>query len=133
MEVFRYHPERDEDGVMRLMEEEGEEWACYTVGANADKYRRSLELSLTFVAYSNDILCGFVRCLEDHGFYIYVCDLLVGPAFRGRGIGRSLMEAVYGDFPEQIAYVMSDVDPYYEKLGYHREGSVFVVTRPSGQ
>jgi hypothetical protein len=31
------------------------------------------------------------------------------------------------DFPNQPVYVMSDVDPYYEKLGYRREGSIFEV------
>jgi hypothetical protein len=37
------------------------------------------------------------------------------------------MERVCRDFPNQPVYVMSDSDPYYEKLGYEREGSIFIV------
>ena len=58
-------------------------------------------------------------------------DLLVRRACRGRGIGAMLMERVRADFFPQTAYVMSDVDAYYEKLGYRREGSIFEV-RPPG-
>jgi hypothetical protein len=38
-----------------------------------------------------------------------------------------LMETVCEDFSDQLVYVMSDVDTYYEKLGYQREGSIFEV------
>ena len=37
------------------------------------------------------------------------------------------MERVCQDFPDQPVYVMRDVDPYYEKLGYHKAGSIFEV------
>lgn len=67
--------------------------------------------------------------LDDCGFYVYVCDLLVMPEQRGKDIGRKLMECIYDDYPDRIVYVMSDVDAYYEKQGYRREGSVFEVAR----
>ena len=57
----------------------------------------------------------------------YESDLLVRKSYRGRKIGKTLMERVLKDFPNQPIYVMSDVDPYYEKLGYRREGSIFEV------
>lgn len=38
------------------------------------------------------MLCGYSRSLDDFGEYIYVCDFLVMPAYRGKGIGRKLME-----------------------------------------
>ena len=68
------------------------------------------------------------RCREDEGFGLYVYDLLVRRSHRGRRLGRTLLEHVSAEFPDQPVYVMSDVDPYYEKLGYRREGSVFVVS-----
>jgi hypothetical protein len=37
------------------------------------------------------------------------------------------MECIVKDHPERTVYVMSDVDPYYQKLGYPREGSVFEI------
>jgi hypothetical protein len=39
------------------------------------------------------------------------------------------MEHICSDYPDQTAYVMSDVDGYYKKQGYRREGSIFEVGR----
>jgi len=39
------------------------------------------------------------------------------------------MECIYKDHPDKIVYVMSDVDEYYEKQGYRKEGSVFEVLK----
>jgi hypothetical protein len=72
-------------------------------------------------------VCGYVRCREDDGFGVYIYDLLVRKTHRGKQIGKTLMEWVFKDFPNQTIYVMSDVDPYYEKLGYRREGSIFKI------
>ncbi len=93
------------------------------------KYKAALQNSITYVAYENDEICGYSRSLDDCGFYIYVCDLLVRKKYRGREIGRKLMECIYKDFPDRIVYVMSDADGYYVKLGYRREVSVFEVTK----
>jgi len=49
------------------------------------------------------------------------------PAYRGKEIGRKLMECIYKDYPNQVVYVMSDVDGYYEKVDYKRIGSIFEV------
>jgi len=38
------------------------------------------------------------------------------------------MQCIYSDYPNQIVYVMSDIDEYYKKQGYKYEGSIFVVT-----
>jgi len=34
-------------------------------------------------------------------------------------------------WPDHKIYVMSDVDEYYEKQGYRREGSIYEVTKDS--
>ena len=39
------------------------------------------------------------------------------------------MKCIYEDYPERIVFVMSDIDEYYKKLGYKREGSIFEVTK----
>lgn len=51
-----------------------------------------------------------MRCREDDGFGVYIYDLFVRKSYRGREIGKSLMERLCQDFPEQPVYVMSDVD-----------------------
>jgi GNAT superfamily N-acetyltransferase len=114
--------------VMDLIEEEGEDWRCYWAEDQRDKYIKALENSITYVAFEDDEACGYVRALDDMGFYIYVCDLLVTKRHRGKNIGRQLMEQYVRDYPGQTVYVMSDVDEYYLSLGYPIVGSVLEVT-----
>ncbi len=127
MIIRQYRKECDEENVMKLIENEGEEWSCYSAEEFAEKYRAALANSITYVAYDGDILCGYSRSLNDCGFYIYVCDLLVRPEHRGKQIGRKLMERIYVDYLGQVVFVMSGVDEYYKKQGYRREGSIFEV------
>lgn len=127
MIIKQYDPHHDENLLMKLLENQGDDWVCYWAEAVSAKYRHNLRSSITYVAYEDDVLVGYVRALDDVGFYVYVCDLLVDPAFRGNGIGQALMERIADAYPEQTVYVMSDVDPYYKKLGYVKEGSVFEV------
>jgi len=128
MKIRKYKKE-DENNVMGIIKKEGEEWESYSGLDVQDKYKKALQNSITYVAHVGDELCGYSRSLDDNGFFIYVCDLLVTPKFRGKNIGRELMECIYKDYPDKIIYVMSDVDKYYEKQGYRKEGSVFEVLK----
>lgn len=123
--ILRPFEPQDAQALFAMMEEEGAEWADYYGPSGRPRYLEALRTSRTYVAWEGEDLCGYVRCREDDGFGVYVYDLLVRPRFRGRGIGGRLMERAGQDFPGQALYVMSDVDPYYEKLGYERIGSVF--------
>lgn len=128
MLIRKYSKISDERELMKLIEnEEGWDYANENL---ADKYKIALETSITYVAYVEDVLCGYSRSLDDFGEYIYVCDLLVDKAYRGQDIGRKLMECIYNDHPNQIVYVMSDEDAYYEKVHYRRVGSIFEVPGP---
>jgi ribosomal protein S18 acetylase RimI-like enzyme len=126
MEIKKYS-KADESLLFDLLVDEGDEWSDYHGAAGRDKYIKALESSITYIAWDETLVCGYARCREDDGFGVYVYDLLARKTHRGREIGKSLMERVCQDFPNQPVYVMSDVDPYYEKLGYRREGSIFEV------
>ena len=128
MKIKPYNKAEDEDKLMKLIEKEGKDWSCYSADGVSEKYRAALANSITYVAYEEDVLCGYSRSINDCDFYIYVCDLLVSPEHRGKNIGRKLIERIYKDYPNQIVYVMSDVDEYYKKQGYRREGSIYEVT-----
>lgn len=129
MRIRAYNKKEDEEKLMKIIEAEGKEWNCYTNASVSEKYRLDLNNSITYVAYDGDSLYGFSRSIEDNGFYVYVYDLLVKPAARKRNIGRKLMECIYTDYPNHIVYVLSDVDEYYKKQGYKREGSIYEVTK----
>lgn len=126
MNIEKYSKE-DELLLFDLLVDEGDEWSEYHEAQRRKHTIKALETSLVYVAKDETGVCGYIRCREDNGFGIYVYDLLVRRSQRGRGIGKLLIERISDDFPAQSIYVMSDVDLYYEKLGYHKIGSIFKV------
>lgn len=113
MEIRRYN-KADEPFLFDLLEDEGDEWSDYHGAAERGNYIKALESSITYIACDGKLVCGYARCREDDGFGVYIYDLLVRKSCRGRQLGKSLMERVCRDFPDQPFYVMSDVDAYYE-------------------
>lgn len=125
MEIRLYEKGRDEEKLMRMMEEEGEEWADYWGLEGAAKFKLALQQSITHVAYEGGELGGFTRSLDDCGFNILVMDLLVSQPYRGQNIGRKLIDRICKDYPEHEMYVLSDNDGYYERQGYPKVGTVY--------
>jgi len=128
MFIKKYTPE-DEAKLFDLIENAGDEWKAYWQGAGKEKYRNAIVDSIVYVVYVGETLCGYARCRQDEPTGIYVIDLLVNPKFRGNEYGRLLMEKVVEDFPDTTVYVNSDVNPYYEKLGYKAIGTIFKVSK----
>jgi ribosomal protein S18 acetylase RimI-like enzyme len=126
MEIRKY-TDKDEAQLFNMLRSEGEEWIDYHGEKTRNNYKKALGNSMVYVAFKDNVLCGYTRCKYDDGFGIYVYDLLVSKEYRGNNIGRSLVEKICADYPEDTIYVMSDVDGYYQKLGYSRVGSVFMV------
>ena len=129
--VIRLYEKADENALFALIEREGDEWKEYWCEPGRKKYQKALQNSISYLIFEDGKLCGYARCRDDDGFGIYVYDLLVDKEYRGNGYGRMLMEKVCCDHPSMAVYVMSDVDPYYSKLGYEKEGSIFIV-KPGG-
>ncbi|WP_249023757.1 GNAT family N-acetyltransferase [Enterococcus canis] len=125
MEIRRYI-EADQPALFQLLAGDGADWAEYSQ-LKKPQYMEALRHSITYVVIDEG-LRGYCRCRDDDGFGIYIYDLLVEKNYRGNQAGHALMSQIKQDFPEVAVYVMSDVDPYYEKIGYTRIGSVFEVT-----
>jgi|ERR1700733_7096163 len=60
-------------------------------------FERAIKHSLCFGAYEGKRQIGFARVVTDHATFGYIQDLIVDPAWRGRGIGRSLLQRVMED------------------------------------
>ena len=128
--LIRKYTDSDKEALFELMKREGKEWT-YCEGDNREKYVKAMNNSIAYVVVENGLLCGYIRCKNDDGFGIYILDLLVDKEYRGRGYGNRLMKTVCDSFPNDIVYVTSDADPYYEKQGCEREGTVFRVSLTS--
>ncbi|NND77415.1 MAG: GNAT family N-acetyltransferase [Flavobacteriales bacterium] len=123
LQIRAYNQDEDYHKLLELISSEGDEWKSYL----EPRYKSNLEHSTTLVAFVNDQLCGYSRALEDKGYFIWVLDLLVHKDYRGHSIGKKLMDQMRIDFPGHDVYVMSDVDEYYAKMGFKKEGSIFKV------
>jgi len=66
------------------------------VGRPLDVVRRALDNSLCFGLYDQGRQAGFARVVTDRATFAWVCDVFVLEAYRGRGLGKWLMECVLG-------------------------------------
>jgi len=60
-------------------------------------FERAMKRSLCFGAYEGKRQVGFARVVTDHATFGYFQDFIVDPAWRGRGIDRSLLQRVLED------------------------------------
>lgn len=60
---------------------------------------RAIEHSQNFAVFEteSDRLVGFARVVTDYATVFYLCDVYVEEAFRGRGIGRKMVEWIAED------------------------------------
>lgn len=63
-------------------------------GRSLDEVERTIEHSLCFGAYASGAQVAFGRVVTDYTVVGYVSDLFVLPEWRGRGVGKRLVQAI---------------------------------------
>jgi GNAT superfamily N-acetyltransferase len=102
---------------------QGEWW---TKGRELAAVRRMLVESDLLVGYcerESGRLIAFARVLTDFTFKALVLDVIVAPAYRGRQLGRALLDAVVhhprlGDVKHLELYCRPELVPFYEHWGF---------------
>jgi len=56
--------------------------------------RRSLEHSLCFGVYDGEQQIGFARAVTDYATFAWLADVFIAEEYRGRGLGKWLVEVV---------------------------------------
>ena len=128
MKIVQYNASLYDD-FLNLVISEGEDFKEYSI-TKKDDYKKALELSIVFLLYQDKLCIGYIRAKEDETFGLYIYDLLLRKTCRGHHYGKMLLDHLSLLYPDQTIYVMSDVDPYYESLGYQKIGSIFEVKKP---
>jgi GNAT superfamily N-acetyltransferase len=97
-------------------------------GPTLEQTKLAMEHTLFRVSvFDDDRIIGMARMIGDLGLNYYIKDVVVIPAYQGRGIGRLLINELLkfvndngirgtGIFVELCA--MPDKMPFYEKLGF---------------
>jgi GNAT superfamily N-acetyltransferase len=103
-----------------------------------ERILRSLEHSLCFSLHAGDSQIGFGRFVTDYSTFAYMRDVFVLPEYRGRGLGRWLVECMLShEALEGIPSWMlgtKDAHGLYEKFGYARvtEPNIYMVRGQRG-
>jgi GNAT superfamily N-acetyltransferase len=102
----------------------------WSPGLQMDVLRRAVAGSLCFGLYRRSEQIGFARVVTDRATFAYLCDVYVLDAYRGRGLGHWLMEAVVAHPDLQglrrFVLVTRDAHGLYERFGFRP------LTRPEG-
>lgn len=56
--------------------------------------KKSIENSLCFGVYKDNIQIGFARCVTDYAVLYYLCDVTIDKKYRGQGLGKALMKCI---------------------------------------
>lgn len=83
----------------------------------------------------SDALVGFARVISDYATTYYLCDVIVDPAYRGRGLGKALV----GHIEAQPALaglrgflITRDAHGLYRKFGYEVVDGWVMVKKNEG-
>ncbi|MBS1713431.1 MAG: GNAT family N-acetyltransferase [Armatimonadetes bacterium] len=97
----------------------GSYWAA---NRTLDEQRRAMASSVNFGAFAGDRLIGFARVVTDGTTFAWLCDVIVDPEERGKGVGRALMDGVFAH-PDLVGIRMTvlatrDAHELYRPYGF---------------
>jgi GNAT superfamily N-acetyltransferase len=94
-------------------------WAA---GIPLDVVRRSLEHSLNFGVYCEGQQVGFARLVTDYATFVYLADVFILAAWRGRGLATWLVEVItaHPDLQGMRRWLLftRDAHDLYRKVGF---------------
>ena len=96
--------------------------SAWRKGVTPERIADAFANSLCFGMFDGDKQIGCVRVVTDRTFVSWVCDLFLDPAYRGKRLGRWLMECVM-EHPDLVhtRLVFSAVPEaagFYERIGF---------------
>jgi GNAT superfamily N-acetyltransferase len=105
--------------IHRYLSEESY-WAA---GRTMETVSRSIDRSLCFGLYeSSGVQVGFARVVTDYSTFAWLCDVFVLPSYRGKGLGKWLVQTVveYPDLHDIKRMLLGTRDAHslYRRYGF---------------
>ena len=84
---------------------------------------KAMEHSICFGLFCDGQQVGFARAVTDHATFTWVCDIIIHPEHRRKGLGKWMVKCLL-QHPElqTITHVLRTKDAHglYEKFGFQR-------------
>ena len=114
IEISTDRDRQNVDAVHRLLQ--STHWATWMSRAIIEK---AIANSLCFGMFADGEQIGFARLVTDSCTYAYLTDVVIDQKYRGRGLGKQLMAAVF-DHPDvrdlrRVALLTVDAMKLYEQ------------------
>ena len=94
----------------------------WSEGISRGRVARSVSESLAFGLFDAVRQIGFARVITDRATFAYLCDVYVLAEYRGRGLGKWLMEVVrsHPDLQGRRRFVLvtRDAHSFYSRYGF---------------
>lgn len=96
--------------------------STWAEGIDIDTVRQSVENSLNFGLYEGERQIGYARFITDYATFAYMADVFVIDEYRGKGLGRWLVECTL-NYPgveryRRLLLATTTAAWLYEKLGF---------------
>ncbi len=89
----------------------------------------SLKNSICFGVYHRERMVGFARVVTDHATMYWLCDVIIDPEYRGRGLGKKLIESIteMNEFKGFFGVLATrNAHGLYEKYGFQKAPEKFM-------
>ena len=93
-------------------------WAS---GRSKELIKKSIANSLCISVFHNKEQVGFARIVTDYALFAWICDIVIDPEHRGKGIGKKIMEIIetHPDIPKSLQLLKTkDAHKLYKKYGF---------------
>ena len=111
--------------------------AYWCEGIPRETMERAIANSLCFALFHGKAQIGFARVITDSATYAYLCDVYVLEHYRGKGLGKWLMECVMGHPALQglrrFSLATRDAHGLYRQFGFRelsKPESMMEILRP---
>ena len=101
----------------------------------AEVIERAMQNSACFgiALEGSETLAGFARVITDHATTFYLCDVVVDPACRGRGLGKALLGHILSR-PEYMGLrgflITRDAHGFYRPFGFETVNDRVMIRPP---
>ncbi|EJO18086.1 acetyltransferase (GNAT) domain protein [Streptococcus sp. AS14] len=100
-----------------------EKWMSFTEEKVTSLF--STNLSHYVVVEENQKILGFARYLTDEVMTTFLAEIIIDKSYRGKGLGRQLIEEIHKKYPLTRIELISEVDGFYQTVGFKPVGTGF--------